>query len=155
MASLLAECFRLQGRVANLSSHRALQAHRAILAAHGQILQALSSTEARLPRISGVRFSPARQIEMDHASVLWAPRNTFTQACPVIDGLCLDWVFFYTLTNILFAVISRSRRAYAAATLGFLFFIAPFVFVLISFFLVFVEGQLLPILSPLTQSSLQ
>jgi len=52
----------------------------------------------------------------------------------VIDGLCLDWVFFYILTNILFAVISRSRRVYAAAAPGFLFFTAPFAFVLISFF---------------------
>jgi len=64
----------------------------------------------------------------------------------VIDSLCLDWVFFYILTNILFVVISRSRGVYAAAMLGFLFFVVPFVFVLIRFFS---EGQLLPILFPL------
>lgn len=76
----------------------------------------------------------------------------------MIDSLCLDWVFFYILTNILLAVISRSRRAYIAALLGFLFFVVPFVFVLNSFFLsffLFLEGQFLPILFLLTQSTLK
>lgn len=49
MASLLAEWFRLQRRVANLSSHHALQMCRAILAVHGQILHALVITGALLP----------------------------------------------------------------------------------------------------------
>lgn len=49
MASLLAEWFRLQRRVANLRSHHALQMCRAILAVHGQILHALVITGALLP----------------------------------------------------------------------------------------------------------
>lgn len=65
----------------------------------------------------------------------------------MIDSLCLDWVFFYILTNILFAMISRSRGVYTAAMLSFLFFIVPVVFVLIRFFS---KGQLLPIIFPLT-----